>query len=956
MTRLLRECVDLTARTFVASSIRWGRCALPLFATLLLDCTGMTSSESHRQAFSGTDPVKAARSPATPSRALELELTKALEAVARGRYASIEPRLVRLASHDWRGSARAHIALAEVELMTGRYDSAIARARPYCRVSEAHFDDACTVLAEALRRTGDFDRAISELTPFAENDVARSARLSLADLLLDRGRMTEARVLYRRLVEDFAEARTPDHDSRQLAITGRAAHRLGALKDANEFYHRADTSGAVELTTLIWRGELFLTAHDPDRAQTLADQAIRYAPDHPAAQLFYARVRLAAIRDAEHAEQDLQRVRATNPKSAEPYAILAGLALRDLDFGRARQQLGLGLAREPWNLELLSLRAVAAFLADDRAAFEAAVYQVLQLNPAYTKLYRVVAEYAEAEQRYEDAIPILRRAIELDPEDAMARAQLGIQLLRSSDEQEGRKQLDLAFKADPFDLRVRNTLVLFEQKIDREYVSVRQPGLTIRLPKTYRELLQSIVPNWLERANSVLQQHYGSLPSKTLAVELYGDQDSFGVRTSGVPATYLQGVCFGRTIIARLPTDEPTNLGMTLWHELSHVYHLALSRHRVPRWFTEGLAEVETAHYRSEWTHERDLSVYQAMRDGRIPSVAEMNRAYSRASSIEELAVAYATSTYLVDYLVRSYGFGKMREMLVAWGKHASTQQVVTEVLATSLDQLDVAFRSTLRQRLARFDGQYLPPSDPSPDARATVSGEADWSDPKATALAVRAVLLEGQIPRARELIAKIDPAERGSPDLLWVSSMLELADQQADAAERALRQLVTSGHDGYFVRLQLALVARMKSDLAGERDELVRAHAFDPAASEPLYRLAAMANASGDTRAEAEVLEQLVLLEESDARSHRRLIELYLQLGQPTRARQAAEALEAADVLNRESHELLARVGVATRDRKLLIRELGHQRDLLANGEQRDALERLMLGAKAGKNVELSR
>lgn len=946
----------LTASTSVASSIRWGRFALPFFAALSLDCTGMTSSEPHRQALSGTEPAKVARSAASSSNSFELELNAALEAVAKGRYASAEPTLIRFATHAERGSARANIALAEVELMTGRHDSAITRARPYCRVSEAHFDEACTVLAQALRHTGDFDRAISELTAFAENNAARGARLSLADLLLDRGRITEARVLYRRLVEDFAEARTPDHDARQLAITGRAAHRLGALKDANEFYNRAETSVAVNLTTLIWRGELFLTAHDPDRAQALADQAIRYAPDHPAAQLFYARVRLVAVRDAEHAEQYLQRVLATNPKSAEPYAILAGLALRDLDFGRARQQLELGLAREPWDLELLSLRAVAAFLADDRVAFDAAVYRVLQINPAYTKVYRLVAEYAEGEQRYEDAVPILRRAIELDPEDAVARAQLGIQLLRSNDEQEGRKQLDLAFRADPFDLRVRNTLVLFEQKIDREYVSVTQPGLTIRVPKAYRALLQSIVPNWLERANSVLQQHYGRLSSKTLAVELYGDQDSFGVRTSGVPATFLQGVCFGRTIIARLPTDEPTNLGMTLWHELSHVYHLALSRHRVPRWFTEGLAEVETAHYRSEWAHERDLLVHTAMRDGRIPSVAEMNRAYSHASSIDDLAVAYAASTYLVDYLVRTYGFGKMREMLVAWGNRGSTQQVVTEVLATSLDQLDAAFRTTLRQRLARFDAQYLPPSGPSPDEHATVNNEADRSDPRARALAAHAALLQGKIPRARELIAKVDPAERGNPDLLWVSSMVDLADQQADAAERALRQLVTNGRDGYFVRLQLALVARMKSDLAGERDELVRAHAFDPAASEPLYRLAAIASASSDARAEVERLEQLVRLEESDARSRRRLVELHLQLNQPTQARQAAEALEAADVLDLESHRLLARVGVATRDRKLLIRELGHQRDLAANGEERDALERLILAAKAGKNVELSR
>lgn len=942
-TQMSTSRADFMAERSEAWRNRRGRCVLTLVAALLLGCTGMTSSESHRKAFARTEPASS-----------DLELTKALAAVARGRYSMAEPTLARLASQAGSASVRAQIALAEVELMTGRNDQAIVRSVPHCRQADLLLDDACSVLAEALRRNGDFDRAISELTPHSEMAAARRARLDLAELLSDRGRASEARLLYRRLVEDFTAARVPASDAKQLAITGRAAHRLGALKDANEFYDRAAMTGLIDLTSQVWRGELVLAAHDPDRAQTLAEQAMQFAPDHPTAQLFYARVRLATMKDAEQAEQYAQRVLATNPRSADPYAILTGLALHDLDFVGARRQLELGLEREPRHLELLSLRAVAAFLADDHDAFDAAIYQVLRINPSNAKVYRLVAEYAGGEHRYEEAIPLLRRAIELDPADAVARAQLGLQLLRFGDEPEGRRQLDRAFKTDPFDLRVRNTLVLFEQKIDREYVTLRQPGLKIRLPIAHRGLLQSILPDWIGRARSALQQHYGRLPRQTLALELYGDQDSFGVRTSGVPATFLQGVCFGHTIVARLPTDEPTNLGMTLWHELAHVYHLAISRRRVPRWFTEGLAEVETARYRPEWVRKRDRSVYAALRDGRIPRVAEMNRAYSRASSIDDLALAYVTSTYLVDYLVQTYGFGKMREMLVAWGERQSTERVVTQVLATNLEQLDTAFRATLRQRLAHFEGQYVPPSEPN-SSESEAPGEGDTPDPKARALSARAALLRGQLAQARKLVADADSKERESPDLLWVSSMIELADQKSDAAESALHQMIVSGHDGYFVRLQLALVARLNSNLGEERDALARAQAFDPAASEPLYRLAAIANAAVDSKAEVAALEQLARLEESDARAHRRLVELHLQLNQPAQARRAAEALEYVDVLDPESHALLARVALATRDRKLLIRELGHQRDLLAPGDARVAVERVMLRAKAGETVNLS-
>ncbi|HMA93850.1 MAG TPA: hypothetical protein VKP30_14265, partial [Polyangiaceae bacterium] len=693
----------------------------------------------------------------------DLELAKALVAVARGRYSTAEPTLARLASTAWSGASRAQIALAEIELMTGRTEQAIAQSVPHCHENDVLIDDACTVLVEARRRNGDIDRAISELVPYRGSAAARRTRLELAELLADRGRVTEARLLYRRLVEDFTAARVAANDAKQLAVTARAAHRLGALKDANEFYNRAANFGLFDVVYQIWRGELFLAAHDLDRAHAIADQAIQFAPDHPTAQLFCARVRLEAMKDAEHAEQYALRVLATNSRSADAYAILAALALRDLDFARAQQQLELGLAREPHHPELLSLRAVAAFLADDQPAFDAAIHRVLELNPSNTKAYRLVAEYAGSEHRYADSIPLLRRAIKLDRKDAVARAQLGIQLLRFGDEAEGRRQLELAFKADPFDVRVRNTLVLFEQKLDREYTTVRQPGLMFRLPKAYRGLLQAIVPDWIEQAHSTFRQRYGKLPDPTLALELYGDQDSFGVRTSGIPATFLQGACFGHTIVARLPTDEPTNLGMTLWHELAHVYHLALSRSRVPRWFTEGLAGVETARHRPEWTRERDRSVYEALLNGRIPRVAEMNRAYSHARSIDDLAVAYVASTYLVDYLVQTYGFDKIRDMLVAWGAHQSTEQVVTTVLGTNPEQLDTAFRATLRQRLARFEGQYLPPSEPSSidDSEAPGTG-GDPADPRTRVLFARAALLRGNLSEARKIVAEADSTLRG--------------------------------------------------------------------------------------------------------------------------------------------------------------------------------------------------
>ena len=61
---------------------------------------------------------------------------------------------------------------------------------------------------------------------------------------------------------------------------------------------------------------------------------------------------------------------------------------------------------------------------------------------------------------------------------------------------------------------------------------------------------------------------------------------------------------------------------MILWHELAHVFHIQMSKNRVPRWFTEGLAEYETIIVRPEWQREEHLALYHGLREGKVPKVA----------------------------------------------------------------------------------------------------------------------------------------------------------------------------------------------------------------------------------------------------------------------------------------------------------------------------------------------
>src|SRR5690606_28391143 len=148
-------------------------------------------------------------------------------------------------------------------------------------------------------------------------------------------------------------------------------------------------------------------------------------------------------------------------------------------------------------------------------------------------------------------------------------------------------ELRRAFDLDPYNVRVLNTLDLYEKTIPENYVELRSGPFAFRFPKDEATLLERYVPALLEQAHADMVARYGYTPPPPIGIEIYESRDQFAVRTSGLPQTAIAGVCFGRKLATVSPIGAPGNLGMTLWHELAHVFHIGLSENRVPRWLTE---------------------------------------------------------------------------------------------------------------------------------------------------------------------------------------------------------------------------------------------------------------------------------------------------------------------------------------------------------------------------------
>lgn len=764
-----------------------------------------------------------------------------------------------------------------------------------------------TLLAEISIASGEGQAALALLEQLAQRPEARRARLLLGQLLIDRGRRSEAEVPLLTLVEDYNEDRIKADDGVGLALVGRAAHLLRSPHDANDAFNAAERAAPGAEEVLLWRGELFLEKHDPGHAEEVLNELLERAPRHPQALVLMAHVKLEQALDFEAARELAERALKIHPGLSQAYFVLAGLALRDLDFAPALQLIERGLAGNRDSLPLLSLRAAVGFLSEDKALFESARQEVFQRNPGYSRFYSIVGEYAEWEHRYERIVELMREAVSIDDEDASAHAALGLNLIRAGKESAGVQSLRRAIAKDPFNVRVFNTLELFEQIIPSDYVTRQRGRFTIRYPKAEADILDRYVPGLLERAFQKFVLAYGFTPPEPIGIELYARREHFAVRTSGLPQTSILGVCFGKTLAALTPQAESLNWGMTLWHELAHVFHIQMSESHVPRWLTEGLAEYETLIERPEWRRHHDPELYQAFRERRLPQVARMNHVFSHAEDMQDMATAYYASSQISTFLVERYGRERVNRLLRSYASGAVENTALAQALGVGGDVIDAQFNELLGKTLSRYDSQFVPLAARGSLEQLSARATASPRDVSAKLRVALAALGDKQLPLAERMWSEARALEPSSADVRFLGARLAALGGRVPEAMAELDSLAQGGRDGFAVQMARAELSDPDSQPDVFRAALQRAHAHDPSQAEPLRGLWQLAQEQGDEAEETRVLLALARIEERDAAVYRRLLELLVSNKAVAEALQVGAAAIYVDLEGARTHSLYA-------------------------------------------------
>ena len=149
---------------------------------------------------------------------------------------------------------------------------------------------------------------------------------------------------------------------------------------------------------------------------------------------------------------------------------------------------------------------------------------------------------------------------------------------------------------------------------------------------------------------------------------------------------------------ARKPGDF--NWGATLWHEMSHVFILTATNHRVPRWFTEGLAVHEEGQRSEEWKNRATPDVMVAIRDKKLLPVEKLDRGFVYPEYPAQVIVSYFQAGSICDFISEQWGESTLLDMVHSYAKLATTPQTIQQDLGLSPQEFD-------KQYLAWIDKQY---------------------------------------------------------------------------------------------------------------------------------------------------------------------------------------------------------------------------------------------------------
>lgn len=767
--------------------------------------------------------------------------------------------------------------------------------------------------ALSVAARGDYARAEELLKPFAAANPGGDAALESGLLQLGVGRRTEARQALTLVLA--ADVGNPT--ARDFLRAARAARALHRIDDAQSYFRDAIALAPNDPRINTEWGELFVEKYANAEASKSFQEALKADADYGPALLGMAKA--LADENPPQAVMFAERALKLNPNDFGAHLLIAEMAIYQDKKADAKASIDQVLAVNPRHLGALSMKAALAYVDGETEAYNAAVSEALKIHPTYGELHRIVGMITAHYYRFDEAVEHTRKAIALDRDNFRAVADLGAQLMRTGDERNARRMLEMAFRVDKWDVMTFNLLELLDKL--EPFDTIKDGEMVIRLAPEESPVMKEYVPQLAREALDALSRTWEFTPKGPILIEMFPDHDDFAVRTLGLPGMLgALGACFGRVVTLDSPTArEPGTFhwGETLWHEMAHVITLQLSNNRLPRWLSEGTSVYEERRARPEWGRDMDLPFARSLERGQVLKIRDLNSGFTSSATI---SYAYYQASLLVEHIVDTYGQRSLRTLVAAYADGTDTEGAITKALGIDIDELQAGFDQALDKRYAALRAKLKVPEGLAPGAPADkIAAIADANpDNYIAQMALGESLAEsnpGAAIAAFEKAAALIPNAGGGDGPY--AAIAALANKTGDKAkaEAALEQLTKYTHTDVQSARQLAALVDAGKEPARARAVLQRVVSVDPFDADANAKLGQLALKAGDTAQAIRSFRAVVAGKPLDrASAHADLAEALLQAGQKDEARkQVMEALMVAPTFTR-AQDLLLKISGGSR------------------------------------------
>ncbi|GAB5559139.1 MAG: tetratricopeptide repeat protein [Synoicihabitans sp.] len=479
-------------------------------------------------------------------------------------------------------------------------------------------------------------------------------------------------------------------DADFLAAVSQATLRAGIEPKLvlENFLKPAQEAEPASRDAFLIGGQLALDKQDPALAARTFQRGLELFPDDPGLLAGYA----ASFRDSnppqmmELAEQALTQ----NPTQITARLLMIDYFINAEDFATARLEIDRVLDVNPRHAEAHAYLAAIASLENDAAAAERHLETALRDWPRNPRVHHLVGLKLSQRYRFEEGAAAQRLAVAADPNFIPAKVQLARDLLRLGEEEEGWYFAELAHDGDGYNIDAFN-LTTLRDRID-DFTTVESDHFRIRMSPEEAAIYGDRALALLEEARADLTSRYGIELEKVTTVEIYPNSQDFAVRTFGMPGVGgFLGVCFGSVFTVNSPASQQANWEAVLWHEFAHVITLSMSRNRMPRWLSEGISVYEELRRNPAWGQRMSADYYRRIVAGELNPVSRMSAAFMEAEDPAATIFAYYQSYLVVEYLIGTYGFEPLKNLLRDLASGREINDALAEYFAP-MDELDEAF------------------------------------------------------------------------------------------------------------------------------------------------------------------------------------------------------------------------------------------------------------------------